>query len=466
MVKTKSRALSFFTALVLCFSALLFTNLDAQAESAGFHVSGTTILDANGNSFVMRGINVPHAWYTQYTSRSLAAIAATGANTVRVVLSDGDKYTKNTYDNVSNVIEMCKQNKLICVLEVHDGTGENSETYLTNAVNYWISLKKLLNDNKDYVIVNIANEWYGSSNAFSWRSGYVTAIKSLREAGIKNMLMVDAAGWGQYADSIRISGKTVFNADPDKNTVFSIHMYETAGKNASTIQTNINNALGIGVPVVIGEFGWKHTGGDVDEATIMSYCTQKNVGYLAWSWKGNSSDVAYLDMSNDWDGNSLTTWGSDVINGTYGIKNTSVRCSVYPGGSSSGGSETPVDNYVSLFEGTATASSWDQVVSVMSSKNTGGIFDGSIVTSNGYFYVEYSGAQPELILQSWSGGANWAKVQAYETGSANGHSYAKYSYSSCVSAFGTNDFAAKLDQVHVGATGSSVTVYNLRYCYN
>ena len=109
-------------------------------------------------------------------------------------------------------------------------------------------------------------------------------------------------------------------------------------KNASTIQTNINNALGIGVPVVIGEFGWKHTGGDVDEATIMSYCTQKNVGYLAWSWKGNSSDVAYLDMSNDWDGNSLTTWGSDVINGTYGIKNTSVRCSVYPGGSSSGGS--------------------------------------------------------------------------------------------------------------------------------
>ena len=80
--------------------------------------------------------------------------------------------------------------------------------------------------------------------------------------------------------------------------------------------------------------------------------------------------------------------------------------------------------------------------------------------------MEYSGAQPELILQSWSGGANWAKVQAYETGSANGHSYAKYSYSSCVSAFGTNDFAAKLDQVHVGATGSSVTVYNLRYCYN
>ena len=99
----------------------------------------------------------------------------------------------------------------------------------------------------------------------------------------------------------------------------------------------------------------------------------------------------------------------------------------------------------------------------MTIKNTGGTFDGSNVTPNGYFYAEYSGTQPELILQSWSGGANWAKVQPYETGSANGHTYAKYSYSSCVSAFGTNDFAGKLDNVHIGATSGSVTAYVLRY---
>ncbi|MDE6149702.1 MAG: cellulase family glycosylhydrolase [Ruminococcus sp.] len=466
MSTAKRRAISFFTALVICFSTVLFTKLDVSAESTGFHVSGTSILDANGNSFVMRGINVPHAWFTQNTSQSLAAIAATGANTVRIVLSDGEQYTKNNYNDVSNVIEMCKQNNLVCILEVHDATGKDEESYLTNAVNYWIGLKDLLNANKDYVILNIANEWYATWSAFSWRSGYVTAIKNLRAAGIENMLMVDAAGWGQYVDSIRISGKTVFNADPDKNTVFSIHMYEEAGKNESTVKSNIDKCLNIGVPVVVGEFAWKHNGVDVDEATIMSYCTQKNVGYLGWSWKGNNSDLAYLDISNDWSGKSLTTWGNDLINGTYGIRNTSKLCSVYTGESSSSGSETPVGNYISLFEGTATASSWDQAVSVMTSKNDGGNFEGSIVTSDGYFYVEYTGKLPELILQSWSGGANWVKVQAYETGSANGHSYAKYSYSSCVSAFGSNDFSGKLDQVHVGATGSSVTVYNLRYCYN
>lgn len=114
MLKTKNRAISFITAMVLCLSAVLFVNFNASAEEpVGFHVSGTTILDANGNPFVMRGINVPHAWYTQNTSQSVSN-CSTGANTVRVVLGDGDKYNKNSVSDVSNVINMCK-NMVLCV---------------------------------------------------------------------------------------------------------------------------------------------------------------------------------------------------------------------------------------------------------------------------------------------------------------------------------------------------------------
>ena len=61
----------------------------AQA-AAGFTVSGSQILDANGNAFVMRGVNHAHAWYPDRLS-SLADIKALGANTVRVVLSSGDR---------------------------------------------------------------------------------------------------------------------------------------------------------------------------------------------------------------------------------------------------------------------------------------------------------------------------------------------------------------------------------------
>lgn len=124
------------------------------------------------------------------------------------------------------------------------------------------------------------------------------------------------------------------------------------------------------------------------------------------------------------------------------------------------------DPYVSVFWGNSTASNWGQAVSVMTSRN-GGSFDGSKITSGGYFYVEYSGneKQLEFILQSWSGAASWAKVNASDYGSANGHYFAKYSYDECVRAFGTSNFGGALDQIHVGAMNGSTTVYSVCYCY-
>ncbi len=474
----KRTATAMLSAMLL---ALSMPAVPADAASNGFYVSGTSIKDANGNTFVMRGVNIAHAWYSSYTSTSIKGAADNGANTVRVVVADGKKWSKTSKSDLQSIVNECKKNDLVCILEVHDATGSDSTSDLNAAVNYWIENKSVLQGNEKYVILNIANEWYGSWDGYSWAEGNKSAVKSIRNAGIDNMIMVDCAGWGQYPDSIKDYGKSVFNADTQKNTVFSIHMYEYAGENSSTVKKNIDNALGIGVPVVIGEFGGQHTNGDVDEGTIMSYCTQKNVGYLGWSWKGNGSDLSYLDIANDWSGTSLTSWGNTLINGSNGIKKTSKKCSVFTGSSSSSNSSSSGntsssnsssssssgDSYVSLFWGQSSAGAWGQPVSVMTTKN-GGSFDASNIKKKGYFYVEYTNSnrnQIELILQSWSGGSGWAKVQAYEFGSANGHSYAKFSYNDCVNAFGTSNFSSYLDQVHVGCMKNSTTVYSVCYCY-
>jgi mannan endo-1,4-beta-mannosidase len=62
----------------------------------------------------MRGINHPHIWFQNQTT-SFANIKALGANTVRVVLGSGKRWGPST--DVANVISLCKQNRLICVLE-------------------------------------------------------------------------------------------------------------------------------------------------------------------------------------------------------------------------------------------------------------------------------------------------------------------------------------------------------------
>lgn len=314
-------------------SVNVFNSVQKSAsQSVGFHVDGTTIRDANGSEFIMRGVNIAHAWYTDKTETSIKASAKLGTNVVRVVCANGSQWTKTSYDEIKKIIQICKENNQVCILEAHDATGSDNISDIEKCADYWIEMKDLLNENSNYVILNIANEWAGKWDGATWAEGSTKAIQKIRNAGIKNMIMIDSAGWGQYPDSIKDYGKSVFESDPDKNTVFSIHMYEYAGGDSNTVRNNIDNCLGIGVPVVIGEFGGQHTNGDVDEETIMSYCTEKHVGYLGWSWKGNNSDLAYLDVSNDWEGTSLTEWGNSLFYGDYGIKNTSKVCSVYGGG--------------------------------------------------------------------------------------------------------------------------------------
>src|SRR5215216_2524666 len=124
--------------------------------SSGFQVSGRLILDANGNNFIMRGVNLSHAWWPTETSSALQNIKAKGANTVRVVLSlGGQSGDKNSASDVANVISLCKANKLVCVLEVHDTMGFGQEpgaSTLAEAAAYWIEIKSALVGQEAYVI--------------------------------------------------------------------------------------------------------------------------------------------------------------------------------------------------------------------------------------------------------------------------------------------------------------------------
>lgn len=304
---------------------------DVSTENgAGFSVDGSKLIDANGNEFVLRGINYPHAWFKDKADVSFKAIAETGSNSIRIVCGSGLQYGKTTADELTKLINLAKENKMIAIVEVHDATGNDDISAVQQITDYWIEMKDALAGTESYCILNIANEWVGKWDGKIWHDGYVEAIPKLREAGIKNTIMVDSAGWGQYGQSVKDFGMEVFNSDPEKNTMFSVHMYGAAGKNEQSIEANIEGAVEQNLCICVGEFGYTHSDGDVDEAYIMKYCTENNVGYMGWSWKGNGGGVEYLDIANEWDGSVLSEeWGEPLINGEYGIKVTSEKCSVF-----------------------------------------------------------------------------------------------------------------------------------------
>lgn len=409
--------LSVLLIMVTAFGTGMFekTTSVSAASSSGFYVSGTKLYDANGNQFIMRGVNYPHAWYTGYYTKSLAAIKNAGANCVRIVLSDGDTYSKTSSSEVSALISACKENKLVAILDIHDATGSDSKSLLDNAVNYWISIKDKLIGNEAYVILNIANEWYGTWNSSGWYNGYASAIPKLRAAGIKNTLMVDCGGWGQYPQSIADYGTSVLSADSLGNTMFSIHMYEYAGGDATTVKNNIDSVLNKGLCLTIGEFGGYHTNGDVDEDTIMSYCQSKSVGWMAWSWAGNSSSLSFLNLCNDFEGNSRTTWGNRVIYGTNGLKATASVCSIFSSGSSSSGSSSSRTVYYKIVNKNSGkcltpygfgASNGTKIVQASYEANTGQQWY-LVDCGNGYYMIKnrYSGLVMDITGKSTSSGA-------------------------------------------------------------
>ena len=124
-------------------------------------------------------------------------------------------------------------------------------------------------------------------------------------------------------------GKYVAEADPDNNLIFSMHIYDVAGKNYSSVKKNIDNALSIGYPVIVGEFAYQHGGKPVAWQAVLDYTAETNVGYLVWSWTGNSGGVEDCDMFGSYDDSKYLPNGTNTVLGKNGIKETSVECSIF-----------------------------------------------------------------------------------------------------------------------------------------
>ncbi|WP_447007053.1 cellulase family glycosylhydrolase [Saccharothrix isguenensis] len=424
----------------------LLTVVPAQA-AAGFTVSNGRLLDANGNDFVMRGVNHAHTWYVDRTTQALKDIKATGANTVRVVLSSGDRWTLNNAADVSNVIAQCKANKLICVMEVHDTTGyqeQSGAVSLARAVEYWKSVQTAMAGQEKYVILNIGNEPWGNTAYTGWTQATKDAITSLRAAGFQHTIMVDAPNWGQdWGFTMRDNAASVFATDPQKNTVFSIHMYGVYNT-AAKVNEYLNAFVAAKLPIVVGEFGHDHSDGNPDEDTIFATTQALKLGYLAWSWSGNGGGVEYLDMVTGFNAAQLTPWGQRAINGANGIKATSRQASVYDSGT--GPDTTPPST-----PGTPTASgvtSTGATLSWTASSDNVGV--------TGYDVVRVNGTTETAAGSSTTNSAN---ITGLSAGTA--YTFAVYARDAAGNRSARSGTVAVTTQSGGGGTGACAVTYRV-----
>lgn len=351
-------------------------------DKPGFHTDGVRLLDANGKEFLMRGYNYSYAWQKDLWGAAFSTAKKYKCNALRIQLSDGQKSLGGYCDanQVSSLIKSCKDNHFIGVFNVQDTGGGNDKNVLLHAADYWVGIKNAVIGQEKYCIVNIGNEWMGSPGRDCngewgdyqenlWSDTYIEAVRRIRSAGIKNTLMIDCNGYGQYADIIWKEGQRILDEDKKyfkdgkPNIIFSIHFYEKAcywdyeKGVGSRVAHSIDKALSIGAPVCIGEYAYSRKSEEwkMDWETIQDYSKTMNIGYLGWSFTGNGdAESQGLDMFNS-DGSQMYKNGECIIqHPNDGIQATSVICSVYDGGAESHITE----RYVSGGEASADVQSY------------------------------------------------------------------------------------------------------------
>lgn len=351
-------------------------------DKPGFHTDGVKLLDANGKEFLMRGYNYSYAWQKDLWGAAFSTAKKYNCNALRIQLSDGQKDLGGycDADQVSKLISSCKDNHFIGVFNVQDTGGGNDKNVLLHAADYWVGIKNAVIGQEKYCIVNIGNEWMGSPGRNCngewgdyqenlWSDTYIEAVRRIRSAGIKNTLMIDCNGYGQYADIIWKEGLRILDEDKKyfedgkPNIIFSIHFYEKAcywdyeKGVGSRVAHSIDKALSIGAPVCIGEYAYSRKSEEwkMDWETIQDYSKTMNIGYLGWSFTGNGdAESQGLDMFNN-DGSKMYKNGECIIqHPNDGILATSVICSVYEGGAESHITE----RYVSGGEASADVQSY------------------------------------------------------------------------------------------------------------
>lgn len=441
-------------------------------------------------------------WSNPKTTKAMIdKIAEKGFKTLRVPVRWDDNYTDSNYtistdymDRVETVVNYGLANNMYVIINVHHNdlqtmvsTDWSTQQRVKDELSVvWKQISERFKNYGDKLIFEVNNEprcgedWGGNSAYYDCVNQYNEAARSAIRAtgGNNSSRLVLLPTYCASADSEKLYGWK--NLSDDKMIAVSIHAYKPfdfayEGNGHSNWTDDDYNSLAStfselnsvfvskGIPVVIGEFGATDKNNYYDRIKYAEIYASfaKSYGMPCLWWDNNSTGYG-AEKFGIFDRNTYSfTYGgiADAMIGVYGKSSSSDSPSYGQGGGSDNSSE-----YVSLFYGNASSSNWGQAVDIATTK-CGGSFDASNIKKNGHFYVEYDGTEGglELILQSFNGGASWAKVEISETGYANGHKFAKFSYDNCVSAFGTSDFSGKLDKIYVGAASDWLTVYSVCY---
>ena len=296
-----------------------------------FSVSGRNVLDTDGDAVTLRGVNKMSVFDDDDPNGTgyFPQIAASGANTVRIVWAIKDDAGPTTVSQLDNLITNCRNNKMLPMIELHDATGDLSK--VPQMVDYWVrdDVREVIFKHSAHLLLNIANEaGDGDVTTQQWVDTYTTAVRRLRSANIRVPIVIDAPDFGKNLTVITQGASQLLAVD--SNLIFSFHPYwpQFGGADANFIETHFEAARQAGMALVLGELSeWGafngagsicQGNGKVDYTSMAQKANAKGFGMYAWEWgPGNSfggADCDKMDMTTNGNLNTLKAgWATHFV---------------------------------------------------------------------------------------------------------------------------------------------------------
>lgn len=337
--------------------ALLSLLCAAPFASANFTISNGQILDPNGNPFVFRGVAIRNDLAPEQTLQSLKDIAAAGANSALIELAPlpngGHLNTierQELIEWLKKLVETCRENKLVCVLEPNWNSPTNGQM-----LHYIFSIGvEVLRNAQDVIVLSVGNRTQGhfplSYEDYEIRiNGHINETNGAQPT-IKGgyLLMVDGSQLGQDPNKDMLTLAKKNKAAGINNVIYSVDMFD-AYTSPAAVRDYMESFAQAGIPLVVGGFATTTYRNPNDRtplppvsplpaAAVMQYAQQFGFGYFAWQWGTNEANP--LNLVQNWNPLTPTSWGQLALNDVNGIKATAKTATHFFNPSSSASSSS------------------------------------------------------------------------------------------------------------------------------
>ncbi len=320
-MKKVKKLTAYLLSLVLLITTIVSVTPVYKAEAATMtpvqahgqlRVSGTQIVDQNGNAFQLRGISTHGInWDVGKPYVNQAAFQTLrddwGANAVRLAMytaeyngycSGGNQADlKNT---LYNGVEYAKNLGMYAIIDWHILNDNNPNQNIEQAKVFFNEVSAKYKDYNN-VLYEICNE----PNNCTWdeiKSYANTIIPIIRANDPDAIIIVGTPTWsqlGQWGHTNEVADSPLTGYS---NIVYTLHFYCNEGSHTQYLPAKVDYAVSKGLPILVSEFGLSSANGNggINTAQAQAWLDKLDsykIGYFCWSLSNKAESSALLSSS-------------------------------------------------------------------------------------------------------------------------------------------------------------------------